>query len=174
MITAGVASGTGGVPISGSRPFPTIACHMFMSPILNQAALWTMRCIIASARAAAEPRVLALLSELRARDGRCPPVAQLEKLQKHPPEQLVRPLEQPPFDHEQTERPGLSQNAIARAARLSKRTLLRPRQAVRQGVGVRDAGPELPRQGARHLLGGGGPPGGEGEGDQARGDVGKR
>lgn len=44
---------------------------------------------------------------------------------------------------------------------------LRPRQTVRQGVGVRDAGPELPRQGARHLLGGGRPPGGEGEGDPA-------
>lgn len=31
---------------------------------------------------------------------------------------------------------------------------MRPRQAVRQGVGVRDVGPEIPRQGARHLLGG--------------------
>ena len=50
----------------------------------------------------------------------------------------------------------------------------RPRQAARQGVGVRDAGPELTRQGARHVLGGGRPPGGEGEGDPARGDVGMR
>ena len=33
---------------------------------------------------------------------------------------------------------------------------------------------ELPRQGARHVLGGGRPPGGEGEGDPARGDVGMR
>ena len=52
---------------------------------------------------------------------------------------------------------------------------LRPRQTVRQGVDVRDAGLELPRQGgARHLLGGGRPPGDEGKGDPARGDVGMR
>lgn len=59
--------------------------------------------------AAAEPRVPVLLSELRAQDGRCPPVAQLEKLQQHPPEQFVRPLEQPLVDHEQAERPVLPQ-----------------------------------------------------------------
>ena len=59
--------------------------------------------------AAAEPRVPVLLPELRAQDGRRPPVAQLEKLQQHPPEQLVRPLEQPLVDHEQAERPVLTQ-----------------------------------------------------------------
>lgn len=59
--------------------------------------------------AAAEPRAPVLLSELRAQDGRRPPVAQLEKLQQHPPEQLVRPLEQPLVDHEQVERPALPQ-----------------------------------------------------------------
>lgn len=59
--------------------------------------------------AAAEPRVPVLLSELRAQDGRCPPVAQFEKLQQHPPEQLVRPLRQPLVDYEQAERPVLPQ-----------------------------------------------------------------
>lgn len=43
MGTACVASGTGGAPISGYRPFPAIACRMFMSPISRQTALWTMR-----------------------------------------------------------------------------------------------------------------------------------
>ena len=59
--------------------------------------------------AAAEPRVPVLLSELRAQDGRCPPVAQLEKLQQHSPEQLVRPLQEPLVYHEQAERPVLPQ-----------------------------------------------------------------
>ncbi len=49
MSTAGVTSGTGGAPISGYRPFPAIACRMFMSPISSQTALWTMRSMIASA-----------------------------------------------------------------------------------------------------------------------------
>lgn len=48
--------------------------------------------------------------------------------------------------------------------------LCAPRQTVRQGVDVRDAGPELPRQGgARHLLGGGRPPSDEGRGIQPEG-----
>ena len=85
--TADVASGTGGAPVSGYRPFPAIACRMFMSPISNQTPLWTMQPMIASVLAHAEPRVSVLLSELRAQDVRCPPVAQLEKLQQHPPEQ---------------------------------------------------------------------------------------
>ena len=63
---------------------------------------------------------------------------------------------------------------VGRVLHWGRHAPLRPRQAVRQGVDVRDAGPELPRQGARHLLGGGRPPGCEGEGDPARGDVGKR
>lgn len=72
-----------------------------------------------------------------------------------------------PHEQHRTER-------VGRVLHGRRHAPLRPRQAVRQGVGVRDAGPELPRQGARHVLGGGRPPGGEGEGDPARGDVGKR
>ena len=52
--------------------------------------------------AAAELRVPVVLPELRAQDGRRPAVTQLEKLQQHPPEQLVRLLEQ-------AERPVLTQ-----------------------------------------------------------------
>lgn len=37
------------VPISSYRPFPAVACRTFMSPISSQAALRTMRSIIASA-----------------------------------------------------------------------------------------------------------------------------
>ena len=48
MSTAGVASGTGGVSISGYRPFPAITCRMFMSLISSQTALWTMRSMISS------------------------------------------------------------------------------------------------------------------------------
>ncbi len=117
---------------------------------------------------AAEPRVPVLLSELRAQDGRCPPVAQLEKLQQHPPEQLVRPLEQPLVDHEQAGRPGLSLNAKPVLAHMPKHAFARLQQAVRQCVGFRDAGTELPRQGARHILGAGRPPGGKGRGSSPR------
>lgn len=72
-----------------------------------------------------------------------------------------------PHEQHRTER-------VGRVLHGRRHAPLRPLQAVRQGIGVRDAGPELPRQGARHVLGGGRPPGGEGEGDPARGDVGKR
>lgn len=41
--TTVVTSGTGGARISGHRPFPATAYRMFMSPILSQTALWTMR-----------------------------------------------------------------------------------------------------------------------------------
>lgn len=49
---------------------------------------------------------------------------------------------------------------------------LRPRPPLRQGVGVRDARPELPRARAGHLLGRGGPAGDQAEGHAAQGSVG--
>lgn len=70
--------------------------------------------------------------------------------------------------------PAERRHQLAGDIRAAARPWLRRRPHHGEDVGVRDAGPEPPRQGARHLLGGGGPPGGEGEGDPARGDVGKR
>ena len=49
MSTAGVATGTGGAPVSDYRTFPAVACRMFTSPISSQTALWTIRSMIASA-----------------------------------------------------------------------------------------------------------------------------
>ena len=58
--------------------------------------------------AAAEPRVPVLLSDCVHRTVDAS-VAQLEKLQQHSPEQLVRPLQEPLVYHEQAERPVLPQ-----------------------------------------------------------------
>ena len=52
-----------------------------------------------------------------------------------------------------------------------RRAALRPRQGVRQGLGLHDAGAQLPRPRARHLLGRGGAAGDEGEGHAAKGSV---
>ena len=102
--------GTAGVPISGYRPFPPIACRMFMPPISSQTALWTMRSMIASA-CTPLPSLgcQSFFLNCARRTVDAPPVAQLEKPRQHPPEQLARTLEQPLVDCEEAERPVLPQ-----------------------------------------------------------------
>lgn len=68
-------------PLSRHRLPHVHVAHLEPATVADDAAM------IASVLTHAEPRVSVLLSELRAQDVRCPPVAQLEKLQQYPPEQ---------------------------------------------------------------------------------------
>lgn len=60
---------------------------------------------------------------------------------------------------------------LGRVPRGGRGPALCARQGIRQGIGLHDARPELPRPRARHLLGRGGAAGDEGQGDAARGSV---
>ena len=60
---------------------------------------------------------------------------------------------------------------LGRVPRGGRGPALCARQGIRQGIGLHDARPELPRPRARHLLGRGGAAGDEGQGDAAQGSV---
>jgi len=64
-----------------------------------------------------------------------------------------------------------ARQALGRVPRGGRGPALCARQGIRQGIGLHDARPELPRPQARHLLGRGGAAGDEGQGDAAQGSV---